>query len=53
MDKVAKSTVNYGPGMTSTRCGLCDYFEAPHSCVRVAGYIDTYDWRKLFRRKRT
>lgn len=50
-EKRTKSSVDYGPGMTSSRCGLCEHFEPPRTCALVEGRIDTYDWCKLFRRK--
>jgi len=51
MEKRTKAEVKYGPGMPKARCGICQYFVAPHSCTKVIGPIYKDAWCKLFKRK--
>ena len=49
--KIGKASVDYGPGRAESRCGVCEYFEAPDGCARVTGTIDPDAWCRLFKSK--
>lgn len=46
--KVTKGQVDYGPGRTGSRCGVCRWFDPPDGCRRVEGQIDPDAWCSLF-----
>lgn len=48
--KKSKSEVDYGPGMKSAHCGICEYFEMDHKngCHLVSGHIEASKWCNLF-----
>lgn len=48
--KASKESVDYSKGMNSSHCGVCDHFEPPHACAKVAGHIDVDMWCRLFKR---
>lgn len=49
--KRSKDDVDYGRGMKSSHCGICEHFEFPHWCKKVAGRISPDAWCRLFRRE--
>lgn len=49
MAKLAKSSVEYGPGKPRARCSLCEHFEPPSACEIVAGTIRSGDWCDRFK----
>ena len=49
--KLAKSKVNYGPGVKSRNCGLCEMFRDPHDCTLVAGNVRAQDVCNRFMRR--
>ena len=49
--KADKDSVDYGRGMKSAHCEICQHFEAPHACSKVAGKISPQGWCKLFRKQ--
>jgi hypothetical protein len=51
--KVAKATVDYGPGKPEAHCGICKYFiEKDGKCRRVIGEVEADMWCKLFKREK-
>lgn len=51
-EKHTKEEVDYGKGMGTIRCYLCEHFEPPDACELVEGRIRPEDWCKLFERDR-
>lgn len=48
MAKMAKSEVDYSPGMRESRCRNCQHFLPPSACEIVAGRIDPDYWCRRF-----
>jgi uncharacterized protein len=48
--QVSAASVDYGPGMPESHCGICRFFTAPHGCSRVIEPVDADGWCKLFSR---
>lgn len=48
--KVTKASVDYSKGMATSRCGICEHFQKPDSCTKVAGRIDPQYWCRLFKK---
>lgn len=46
--KIDKRVVDYGPGMEERHCSICQFFDAPNACRKVAGDIQGSAWCELF-----
>jgi hypothetical protein len=46
--KFEKAQVDYSAGKPGERCGVCEHFEAPRGCEKVAGDVDPGAWCRLF-----
>lgn len=52
MARRSKAAVDYGPGMQSRHCSICEHYVRGGSCRLVVGTIRPEDWCKLFERKK-
>lgn len=50
MNKKDKLDVDYSRGKATSKCAICEHFEAPNRCAKVAGSIDPNYWCELFAR---
>lgn len=47
--KKRKADVDYGPGKSESRCGVCIHYDpVRHTCRLVEGYIEADKWCRLF-----
>lgn len=51
MTKRTKESVDYGPGMKSAHCGICEHYRGGF-CTRIIGKIDPRMWCKLFEKQK-
>ena len=50
--KVPPAAAQYGPGMKSAHCGICQHFLKPNACEIVAGPIRPSMWCIYFSLKK-
>lgn len=49
--KVSKTSAQYGKGMKSAHCSICEHYLGGHECNKVAGHIDPAMWCRFFHKR--